>query len=169
MLISLPCFISHLTTVSGVDSRPAKICFWVWQVFFLMVFPFSPYQLIDPSHELIYFERDIKLNKQNQMCLKLPTFTILFSSFQIRHIGLPTNVSHLGHAKSPEEAAELIEKLFSEDQNALKGTLPAPLKPGGKKNKLAVLVVKLYRIVCAHFSQKIIIDNKKNQHTRFML
>ncbi|XP_052229766.1 synaptojanin-1-like [Dreissena polymorpha] len=50
---------------------------------------------------------------------------------KIMNIGLPTNVTHKGHANSPEEAAALIEQLL---QGAdLKGTLPAPLKPGGWK------------------------------------
>ena len=58
------------------------------------------------------------------------------SYLQIRNIGLPTNVSHCGHAKSPEEAAVLIEKLLSPDGGGLKGTLPAPLKPAGGKKRL---------------------------------
>lgn len=53
-------------------------------------------------------------------------------TLQITNIGLPTNVTHLGHAKSPEEAAAIIEKLLQPGGSDLKGTLPAPLKPGGK-------------------------------------
>ncbi|XP_052801700.1 synaptojanin-1-like [Mya arenaria] len=52
---------------------------------------------------------------------------------KIVRIGLPTNVTHMGHANSPEEAAALIEKLMLPGGSDLKGTLPAPLKPGGLK------------------------------------
>lgn len=54
------------------------------------------------------------------------------TTLQITNIGLPTNVTHLGHAKSPEEAAAIIEKLLQSGGVDMKGTLPAPLKPGGK-------------------------------------
>ncbi|KAL4225388.1 Synaptojanin-1 [Mactra antiquata] len=49
---------------------------------------------------------------------------------KITNISLPTNVTHMGHAKSPEEAAALIEKLLQPGGSDLKGTLPAPLKSG---------------------------------------
>ncbi|XP_060607089.1 synaptojanin-1-like, partial [Ruditapes philippinarum] len=54
---------------------------------------------------------------------------------KITRIGLPTNVTHMGHAKSPEEAAALIEKLLQSGGPDMKGTLPAPLKPGLKPNQ----------------------------------
>jgi len=57
---------------------------------------------------------------------------------QIMSIGLPTNVTHMGHANSPEEAAALIEKLLQPGAPGVKGTLPAPLKPGGDKPVLSV-------------------------------
>jgi len=57
---------------------------------------------------------------------------------QIMTIGLPTNVTHMGHANSPEEAAALIEKLLQPGAPGVKGTLPAPLKPGGDKSILTV-------------------------------
>ncbi|XP_053385173.1 synaptojanin-1-like [Mercenaria mercenaria] len=54
---------------------------------------------------------------------------------KITRIGLPTNVTHMGHAKSPEEAAALIEKLLQSGGTDIKGTLPAPLKPGLKPSQ----------------------------------
>lgn len=39
-------------------------------------------------------------------------------------------MTHIGHAKSPEEAAQLIDKLLQSGGADLKGTLPAPLKQG---------------------------------------
>ncbi len=44
---------------------------------------------------------------------------------QISSIGLPTNVSHTGHASSEEEAKKLIEQLMSGGGS----DLPAPMLP----------------------------------------
>ena len=52
---------------------------------------------------------------------------------QISTIGLPTNVTHHGHATSVEDAEKLISRLLgapSTDDN-----LPPPLVPGGKAKR----------------------------------
>lgn len=51
----------------------------------------------------------------------------------IAHIGMPTNVTHTGHAKTAEEAQKLIEKLMA---GGLSADLPAPMQPapGLEKN-----------------------------------
>ena len=48
-------------------------------------------------------------------------------SNQISHIGLPTNVTHTGHAKSEEEAQKLIETLLANQQSAGQGLAPSQM------------------------------------------
>ena len=50
----------------------------------------------------------------------------------VSHIGVPTNVTHTGHAKTEQEAKELIERLLaagSPGATAAAAQLPAPLLP----------------------------------------
>ena len=49
----------------------------------------------------------------------------------VSHIGVPTNVTHTGHAKTEQEAKELIERLLaaSSPGAAAAAQLPAPLLP----------------------------------------
>ena len=46
---------------------------------------------------------------------------------QISHIGLPTNVSHMSHAATPEEAEKLIQQLMA--SGPASSSLPPPLLP----------------------------------------
>ena len=50
---------------------------------------------------------------------------------QISSIGLPTNVSHHGHAGNMEEAQNLIEKLIRGE--SVDSSLPQPLQPNNSK------------------------------------
>jgi len=54
-------------------------------------------------------------------------------------IGMPTNVTHTGHARTMEEAELIIEKLMNPSPSA-GDNLPSPLKPSQQCLTFSVLI-----------------------------
>ena len=80
---------------------------------------------------------------------------------QAMNIGLPTNVTHQGHATSLEDAQSLIEKLMVGGG----ASLPPPLLPNTGKARLKCLLLSILgennELFLAQFSAIQLIFNQK--------
>ena len=81
---------------------------------------------------------------------------------QAMNIGLPTNVTHQGHATSLEDAQSLIEKLMVGGG----ASLPPPLLPNAGKARLMCLLLSIWgknndELFLAQFSATQLIFNQR--------